>query len=99
MTVSAEKTKLMTLSVNSIQRKIKVTVHKLCTVASFENFEAVILGDDSNLEGLSRIAQATAALFEAEADLERYNISLGPKVKLMRTTVISIFLYAFESLT
>ena len=44
-----------------------------------------------------RIAQATAALTKLKPIWRDNNISLGSKVKLMRSLVISIFLYACES--
>ena len=43
--------------------------------------------------------QATAALTKLKAIWRDNNISLGLKVKLMRSLVISIFLYACESWT
>ena len=50
-------------------------------------------------EILSRIEQATAALTKLKPIWRDNNISLGSKVKLMRSLVISIFLYACESWT
>ena len=47
----------------------------------------------------SRIAQATAALTKLKPIWRDNNISLGSKVKLMCSLVISIFLYACESWT
>ena len=47
----------------------------------------------------SRIAQATAALTKLQPIWRDNNISLGSKVKLMRSFVIFIFLYACESWT
>ena len=57
--ISAEKTKLMTNSVNGIQREIKVKGQKLATVTSFKYLGAVVPDDGSKPEVLSRIAQAT----------------------------------------
>ena len=95
MEISAEKTKLMTNSTNGIQREIKVKGQKLGTVTSFK-----YLSDDGfKPEGLSRIAQATAALTKLKPIWRDNNISLRSKVKLMRSLVISIFLYACESWT
>ena len=48
---------------------------------------------------LSRIAQATAALTKLKLIWRVNNISLRSKVKLMRSVVISICLYACESWT
>ena len=53
--------------------------------------------EGSNLEVLSKIAQATAALTQLKPIWRDTNISLGSKMKLMRSLVISIFLYACES--
>ena len=59
--------------------------------------EAVVSDDGPKPEILSRIAQATAALTKLKLIWRDNNISLGSKVKLMRSIVISIFLYARES--
>ena len=101
MEISAEKTKLMTNSVTGIQREreIKVKGQKLGTVTSFKYLGAVVSDDGSKPEVLSRIAQATAALTKLKPIWKDNNISLGSKVKLMRSFVISIFLYACESWT
>ena len=99
MEISAEKTKLMTNSANGIQREIKVKGQVLCTVTSFKYLGAVVSDDGSKPEVLSKIAQATAALTKLKPIWRDNNISLGSKVKLMRSLVISIFLYACESWT
>ena len=101
MKISAEKTKLMTSSANGIRREIKVIGQKLGTVTSFKYIGAVVSDDGSKPEVLSMIAQATAALTKLKHILRDNNISLGPKVKLklMRSLVISIFLYDGESWT
>ena len=69
------------------------------TVTSFKYLGAVVSDDGSKQEVLSRIAQATAALIQLKPIWRDNNISLGSKVKLMRSLVISIFLYACESWT
>ena len=99
MEISAEKTKLMTNSANGIKREIKVKGQKLGTVTSFKYLGAVVSYDGSKPEVLSRIAQATAALTMLKPIWRDNNISLGSKVTLMRSLVISIFLYACESCT
>ena len=99
MEISAQKTKLMKNSANGIQREIKVKGQKLGTVTSFKYLGAVVSDDGSKPEVLSRIAQATAALTKLKPFWRDNNISLGSKVKLMRSLVISIFLYACESWT
>ena len=97
--ISAEKTKLMTNSANGIQREIKVKGQKLGTVTSFKYLGAVVSDDGSQPEVLSRIAQATAALTKLKPIWRDNSIPLGSKVKLMRSLVISIYLYACESWT
>ena len=99
MEISAEKTKLMTNSANGIQIEIKVNGQKLGTVTSFKYLGAVVSDDGSKPEVLSRIAQATAALTQLKPIWRDNNISLVSKVKLMRSLVIFIFLYACESWT
>ena len=97
MEISAEKTKLMTNNANGIQREIKVKGQKLGTVTSFKYLVEVVSDDSSKPEVLSRIAQVTAAPTKLKPIWRDNNISLGSKVKLMRSRVISIFLYACES--
>ena len=99
MEISAEKTKLMINNANGTKREIKVRRQKLGIVTSFKYLGAVVSDDGSKPEVLSRIAQATAALTKLKPIWRDNNISLGPKVKLMRSLVISIFLYACESWT
>ena len=98
MEISAKKTKLMTNRANGIQRELKVQGQKLGTVTSFKYLGAVVSDDGSKPEILSRIAHATAALTKLKP-IWRDNVSLGSKVNLMCSLVISIFLYACESWT
>ena len=95
--ISVEKTKLMINSASGIQREIKVKGQRSGTVTSFKYRGAVVLYDDSKPEVLSRTAQATAALTKLKPIWRDNNITLGSKVKLMHSLVISIFLYACES--
>ena len=99
MEISAEKTKLMTNSPDGIQREIKVKGQTLGAVNSFKYLGAVVSDDGSKQEVLSRIAQATSALTKLKPIWRDNSISLGLKVKLMRSLVISIFLYACEAWT
>ena len=99
MEISAEKTKLVTNSADGIPRQIKKKGQKLGTVTSFKYLVAVVVSDDgSKPENLLRIAQATVALTKLKS-IWRDNISLGSKVKLMCSLVLSIFPYACESWT
>ena len=99
MEISAEKTKLMISSASGIQREIKVKGQKLGTVTSLKCLGAEVSDEGSKPEDLLRIAQATAALTKLKPIWRNNNISLGSKVKLMRSLVISTFLYACESWT
>ena len=89
----------MTNSANGIQREIKVKGQILGTVTSFKYLGAGVSDDGSKAKALSRIAQATAGLTKLKPIWRDNNVSLGSKVKLMRSLVISIFLYACESWT
>ena len=99
MEISAEKTKLMTNNTRGINTEIKVTGQKLETVTSFKYLGSVITDKGSNLEILSRTAQTTAALTRLKTVWIDKSISLSFKIRLMRSLVTSIFLYACESWT
>ena len=59
----------------------------------------VVSDDGSKPEVLSRISQTIAVLTKLKPIWRDNNISLGSKVKLVRSLVISIFLYACQSWT
>ena len=92
MEIGPDKTKVMTNNPNGFQREIKIKGQRLEEVENFKYLGAIISYERSKLEILSRIAQTTATL-------SRLNISLASKVKLMRTLILSTFLYACESWT
>ena len=80
--------------------QIKIKRQKLGTVTSFKYIVAVVSDDDEWLQTRdTRIAQATAALIKLKPIWRDNNISLGSKVELMSSLVISILLYACESWT
>ena len=99
MEISAEKTKLMTNNTSGISTEIKINGQKLETVTSFKYLSSVITDEGSKPEILSRTAQATAALTRLKPVRNDRSISLSSKVRLMRSLVTSIFLYACESWT
>ena len=99
MEISAEKTKLMTNNTSGINTDIKVNGQKLETVTSFKYLGSVITDEGSKPETLSRIAQTTAALTRLKPVWIDKSISLSSKIRLMRSLVTSIFLYACESWT
>ena len=80
-------------------REIKIKGQRLEEVENFKYLRAIISNERSKPEILSRIAQTTAALSRLKIIWRYKNISLASKVKLMRTLILSTFLYARESWT
>ena len=99
MEISAEKTKLITNNTSGINTEIKVNGQRLETVTSFKYLGSIITDEGSKPEILSRIEQATAALTWKKPVWIDKGISLSSKMRLMRSLVTSIFLYACESWT
>ena len=99
MEIGPNKTKVMTNNPNGFQREIKIKGQRLEEVENFKYLGAIISNEGSKPEILSRIAQTTAALSRLKIIWRDKNISLASKDKLMRTLVISTFLYACESWT
>ena len=97
--ISATKTKLMTNNTSGINTEIKVNGQRLETVTSFKYLGSAITDEGSKPEILSRIAQATAALTRLKPVWIDKSISLSSKIRLMRSLVTSIFLYACISWT
>ena len=79
---------------NGFQREIKINGQRLEEVENFKYLGAIISNEGSKPEILSRIAQTTAALSRLKIIWRDKNISLASKVKLMRTLILSTFLYA-----
>ena len=98
MEISAEKTKWMT-NTSGINTEIKVNGQKLETVTSCKYLGSVITDEGSKPEILSRTAQTTAGLTRLKPVWIDKSISLSSKIRLMRSLVPSIFLYACESWT
>ena len=92
MEISAENIKLMTNNTSGINTKIKVNGQKPETVTGFKYLGSLITDEGSKPRMLSKIAQATAALTRLKALWNDRSISLGPKIRLMRSLVTSIFL-------
>ena len=68
----------------------------MMTVTSFGYLGSVITEEGSKPEILSRTAQITAALTRLKPVWNDRSISLSSKIRLMRSHVTSIFLYACE---
>ena len=97
MEISAEKTKLMTINTSGINKEIKVTGQKFGTVTSFKYLGSIITDKGSKPEILSKIAQKTAVSEKLKPVWNDRSISLSSKIRLMRSLVTSVFLYACES--
>ena len=95
MEICAEKAKLMTN--NTINKEIKVNRQKLETVTSFRHLGSVVSDEGSKPKALSRTAQTTGVLTRLKPVWKDRSISLSSKIRLMRSLVTSIFLYACES--
>ena len=72
---------------------------RLETVTSFKYLGSVITDEGAKAEILSSIAQTTAELTRLKPVWNDKSISLSSKIRLMRSLVTSIFLYACESWT
>ena len=99
MEISEEKTKLMTNNTNGISTDIRISGQSLSTVSNFKYLGSIISDQGSKPEVLARIAQTTAALTRLKPIWSDNNISLSSKLRLMRSLVIAIFLYACETWT
>ena len=99
MEIGPDKTKVMANNPNGFQREIKIKGQRLEEVENFKYLGAIISNEGSKPEILSRIAQTTAALSRLKIIWRDKNISFAFKVKLMRTLILSTFLYACESWT
>ena len=97
MEISAEKTKLMTSNTSGINTEIKLNGQKLETVTSY--LSSIITDEGSKPEILPRMVQTTEALTRLKPVWNDRSISLSSKIRLMRSLVTSIFLYACESWT
>ena len=74
--------------------EIKINGQKLETVTSFKYLGSVITDEGSKLEILSRVEQTTAALTRLKPLWNDRSISLSNKIRLMRSLITPIFLYA-----
>ena len=89
----------MTNNINGISSTIKVSGEKLETVQSVKYLGAIGTDEGSRPEILSRIAQATGALANLKMIWKDKNIALSTKIRLLRSLIMSIFLYACETWT
>ena len=99
MEISAEKTKLMTNNTKGISLDVRIGGQKLETVQSFRYLGSVVTDEGSKQEIMSSIAQTIGALTKLKTIWKDKNIALSSMIRLMRSLVISIFLYACETWT
>ena len=99
MEINVGKTKTMTNHPEGIINPIQVKNEKVEEVQKFIYLGATISEDGSKPEIIRRIAQATAILTKLKIIWKDKNINLKLKIRLMRSLVLSIFLYACESWT
>ncbi|GFO17106.1 endonuclease-reverse transcriptase [Plakobranchus ocellatus] len=99
MEISAEKTKIMANRKEPSKKEIKVNGQILERVTKFKYLGSIITDEKSKPEILPRIAQTTAALTKLKPIWNNKNISISSKIRLLRSLVMSIFLYACESWT
>ena len=99
VSIIPKKTKLMTNNANGISTDIMGNGEKLDCVNSFKYLGTIIADEGSKPEILAKIAQTTAALAKLKTIWIDRNIALSSKIRLMRSLVMSIFLYACESWT
>ena len=100
MEISAEKTKVMTNShVKNIKSEFKVKDSALQVVDQFIYLGATVTDNGSKSEVLSRMAKAQSSLSKLKIIWKDKCISVSCKIRLLRTLVISVFLYACESWT
>ena len=100
MEISAEKTKIMTNThTNGLQNEISINGSVLQCVDQFVYLGAIVSDSGSRTEILSRMAKAQSSLSKLKVVWNDKLISVASKIRLLRTIVISVFLYACESWT
>ena len=100
MEISAEKTKVMTNThVKDLQTEFKVKDSVLQIVNQFIYLGAIVTDNGSRSEILSRMAKAQNSLSKLKTIWKDKCISVKCKIRLLRTLVISTFLYACETWT
>ena len=97
MEINANKTKLMNSS-NGIQRDITANGEKLKTVKKFKYLGAIFLDEGFKPKVLARIAMTAATLTKLDIVWKDKAIKLSSMIRLMRSLVNSVFLYACETL-
>ena len=84
----------MTNNTYGISNHIRVSGERLETVQSFKYLGAIVTDEGSMPEIRSRIAQTIASLTKLKIIWDNKNIDLSSKIRLLRSLVMSIFLYS-----
>ena len=93
-TSGIEKTKLMTNNTSGINKEIEVKGQKLETVTSFNAWAQLHVTRDSSFRYSPGELKTTKTLTKFKPVWNDRSISLSSKIRLMRSLVTSIFLYA-----
>ena len=99
MEINYQKTKVMTNNPQGFTDDIRVAGNSLEVVDHFKYLGSTISEKGSKPELLARIGQTTAALAKLKPIWKDRSISLGNKIRLMRSLALSVFLYACETWT
>ena len=97
MEINYQKTKVMTNNPQGFTDDIRVAGNSLEVVDHFKYLGSTISEKGSKPELLARIGQTTAALAKLKPIWKDRSISLGNKIRLMRSLALSVFLYAYET--
>ena len=89
----------MTNSNNGIQRDITANGEKLDTVKKFKYLGTMVSDEGSKPEVIARIAITAATLTKLDIIWKDKAIKLSSKIRLMRSLINSVFLYACETWT
>ena len=87
----------MTNCNNGIQQDITANGEKLETVKKFKYLGAMVSNEGSKPEVVARIAMTATTLTKLDIIWKNKAIKLSSKIRLMRSLVNSVFLYACET--
>ena len=90
---------IMTNNPNGIGADIRVHGQRLEEVHSFKYLGAILSDEGTKQEILARCAQTTTALSKLRNIWHDNNTSIGTKIRLMRSMVVSVLLYGCEAWT
>ena len=99
MGISARKTKLMRRNTEDIKYDIEINGLRVETVTAYKYLGSIVTDEGSKPEVLARTAQTVAAFSNLKLIWKDRTISLQTKMRLTRSLVISINLYACETWT